>query len=166
MKIIVDAFEYKIWADQRTVQAVANVNKSAFSGSYKFFLQQINHMIIVEDLFKARLTNQRTPHENTNTDIVPEFSVLTDRLSESGQWYLSYASNLDKLNLEDFILFTFADGKPGSMSVAEILFHIINHSSYHRGSIAHALDLTNVPHPVDGYGIYIHEKEPKRREQT
>ncbi len=62
-------------------------------------------------------------------------------------------------------MFTFADGKYGSMSVEEILFHIINHGSYHRGSIAHALDLAAVAHPVDGYAIYIHEKEPGRREQ-
>ena len=51
------------------------------------------------------------------------------------------------------------------MTVEEILFHIVNHGSYHRGNIAHALDLACVPHPVDGYGIYIHEEEPQRRER-
>jgi len=52
------------------------------------------------------------------------------------------------------------------MNVEEMLFHILNHGSYHRGSIAHALDIANVPHPIDGYCAYIHEAEPDRREQT
>ncbi len=42
--------------------------------------------------------------------------------------------------------------------------HISNHGSYHRGNIAYALDLAAIAHPVDGYGIYIHEKEPQRRD--
>jgi len=164
--MINNAFKYKIWADKRALQAIGSVNKLRFQDSYKFLLQQVNHMIIVEDLFKSRLTNEFTPHNSTNTDIVPELSELTDRLSESGKWYLSYVSTLDKLNLEDLISFKFADGKFGSMRKGEMLFHILNHGSYHRGSIANALDLADVPHPIDGYGIYIHEKEPERREQT
>jgi len=61
------------------------------------------------------------------------------------------------------ISFTFADSKRGTMSIEEILFHVVNHGSYHRGSIAHALDLAGVPHPPDGYGIFIHNKNPERR---
>lgn len=49
------------------------------------------------------------------------------------------------------------------MSVEEILFHVLNHGTYHRGSIAHALDLAGVDHPPDGYGIFVHQAEPDRR---
>jgi len=52
------------------------------------------------------------------------------------------------------------------MNIEEILFHIVNYGSYHRGLIAHALDLAGVAHPADGYGIYIHEKSPERRNET
>ena len=63
------------------------------------------------------------------------------------------------------VSFRFADGQSGSMAVKEILFHIVNHGSYHRGSIARALDGAGVPHPPDGYGIFIHEREPLRRQR-
>ncbi|NRA19162.1 MAG: hypothetical protein HRU05_01635 [Oceanospirillaceae bacterium] len=39
------------------------------------------------------------------------------------------------------------------MTVAEILLHIINHGSYHRGNIAYALDLTSASHSIDEYGV-------------
>jgi uncharacterized damage-inducible protein DinB len=93
---------------------------------------------------------------------VPGFEELENRLRESTEWFVSYVSEFE--NGEEQIAFVFADGKRGMLNVEEILFHILNHGSYHRGNIAHALDLASVPHPIDGYGIYIHEIEPARRE--
>lgn len=162
--MFIQTFNYKIWADDRTLDAIDSINKDCFPDSYSFTLQQINHMVIVEELFKSRLTNDSAPHRTTNTDVVPAFDELNQRLKESGNWYRNYVSDLE--NGEELISFKFADGKLGKMSVEEILFHIVNHGSYHRGNIAHALDLASVPHPIDGYGIYIHEKEPERRERT
>tara|TARA_R100001129_G_scaffold94168_1_gene64064 strand:- start:739 stop:1224 length:486 start_codon:yes stop_codon:yes gene_type:complete len=156
------AFDYKKWADECTLRAIESINKYAFPDSYAFALQQINHMVIVEELFKSRLTSTSPPHTSTNTDIVPGFEELENRLRESTDWFVSYVSELE--NGEEQIAFVFADGKRGMLNVEEILFHILNHGSYHRGNIAHALDLASVPHPIDGYGIYIHEIEPARRE--
>jgi uncharacterized damage-inducible protein DinB len=155
------AYDYKRWADERTLRAIESINKDEFPDSYAFALQQINHMVIVEELFRSRLTNNSPPHTSTNTDIVPGFEDLENRLRESTDWFVSYVSELE--NGEEQIAFVFADGKRGMLNVEKILFHILNHGSYHRGNIAHALDLASVPHPIDGYGIYIHEIEPARR---
>ena len=164
--MIVEMFGYKKWADECILGAIGCIDRVSFSKPYKFTLQQVNHMVIVEELLKSRLACEPTPHESTNTESVPNFEELKNRLQESGKWYANYISTLEGKNGQVLISFTFADGKHGTMSVNEILFHIINHSSYHRGAIAHALDLANVAHPADGYGIYIHEKEPERRKQT
>lgn len=158
----IQALNYKKWADERTLRAIESLDKHAFPDSYRFVLQQLNHMVIVEELFKSRLINQPAPHTSTNTKLVPEFPELERRLLTSCNWYSGYASNLE--NREEKVIFTFADGKRGMMTVQEILFHIVNHGSYHRGNIAHSLDKASVPHPIDGYGIYIHEAEPERRE--
>ena len=164
--MIVQAFDYKQWADERTLDSIGRINRTVFSEPYAFVLQQINHMIIVEELFRSRLENMPPPHKATNSEIIPEFDKLKHRLVVSGKWYFNYVSDLDIEKKQRVISFKFADGNYGSMSVKEIIFHIINHGSYHRGSIAHALDLAEVAHPADGYGIYIHEAEPSRREKT
>ena len=160
--MFIQAFSYKKWADKRTLNAIENIDKGVFFQSYCFSLQQINHMVIVEELFKSRLTNNPAPHKSTNTEVVPDYEELRARLIESCEWYLDYVSSLD--DHSESVRFIFADGKHGMMTVEEILFHIVNHGSYHRGNIAHSLDLASVPHPVDGYGLYIHDKEPQRRE--
>jgi uncharacterized damage-inducible protein DinB len=159
--MLIRAFNYKRWADERTLRAIKNINRAEFPGSYAFALQQINHMVIVEELFRGRLENTPPLHKSTNTDVVPGFDELQIRLNESDDWYSSYVSEPGAR--EQPVSFVFADGKRGMMTADEILFHILSHGSYHRGNIAHALDLASVPHPIDGYGIYIHEKEPERR---
>ena len=160
--MLVQAFAFKRWADARTLDAVESIDQGAHGRSYAFTLQQLNHMVIVEELFRSRLLGETPPHSRTNTDQVPGLDVLGRRLDASNDWYSEFINNLD--SLERRISFVFADGRPGTMNVEEILFHIITHGSYHRGSIAHALEQAGVPHPVDGYGIYIHAAEPRRRE--
>lgn len=160
--MIIDTFKYKYWADERTLMAIKCIDENSFSEEYKFTLQQINHMIIVEDLFRSRLESMPEPHKATNTNCVPEFNELKSRLLESGKWYIDYVSNLSVEAGQNSISFRFTE-KGYSMKVDEMLFHVVNHGSYHRGSIARALDLANVAHPVDGYCAYIHEAEPSRR---
>ena len=102
--MLIQVFEYKKWADERTLNAIERVDKQLFPSSYSFVLQQLNHMIIVEDLFKSRLANSIAPHNSTNTDLVPDIAELKRRLLASGQWYLGYASEL--VNTKRAIAFT------------------------------------------------------------
>ena len=45
----------------------------------------------------------------------------------------------------------FVDGKQGMLSLEEAIFHLVNHGTYHRGAIGHALgraDSTGPPIPT------------------
>ncbi len=161
--MLVKAYNFKRWADDRTLNAVGRIDSDAFADSLAFACQQLNHIVIVEELFKSRLIGDSPPHGSTNTDPVPPLDDLARRLRSSNDWYLAYVATLEDGDGEQSVSFVFADGRRGAMTIEEILFHILTHGSYHRGSIAHALDLAGVAHPADGYGIYIHEKEPLRR---
>jgi uncharacterized damage-inducible protein DinB len=164
--MLINAFNYKQWADQRTLDAITRVNRQKFPSAAAFALQQLNHMVIVEELFKARLLGISAPHLSTNTEAVPEFHELNQRICESNQWFTHYVANLESEHRNQSISFQFADGKHGAMTRMEILFHIVNHGTYHRGAIGHALDLVQVPHPADTYTVFIHAAEPERRRQT
>jgi len=125
------AFQFKRWADERTLRAIETIDNESFADSHSFVLQQINHMVIVEELFISRLENKPAPHESTNTKMVPTFSELEARLMASNDWYCGYISNFN--NPDQQVTFTFADGKKGRMTVQEILFHVVSHASYQIG---------------------------------
>ncbi|MBS0354931.1 MAG: DinB family protein [Proteobacteria bacterium] len=156
--------KYKAWADQRTLDAVARIDRETHVAQFDFARQQLNHMVRVEELFRARLTGGAEPHDSTNTPELPPFETLAARLGASNQWLQDYAQALQPDHLEQRIHFTFVDGKKGALSREEVLYHLINHGTYHRGAIGHALDLAKAPRPADTFTVFIHATEPDRRE--
>ena len=161
--LISQAFGFKQWADRRTLDAAAQIDVSRFSDQIALIRQQLNHLVIVQELFAARLGSQPEPHGATNTAEVPGFEALQERYLASNKWYEQFITNRDLTTDDRILSFEFTDGKQGAMSQLEILFHIINHASYHRGTIARALDLAQVPHPADIFTMYLHDVEPSRR---
>lgn len=161
--MLIEAFNYKHWATQRTLAAIAQVDAVAFPATVAFACQQLNHLRIVEELFQARLLGDAPPHTATNSANVPPLELLAQRLEQLQAWYAAYVPALDAQQLQETVTFDFVDGRGGCMSRQEILFHIINHGTYHRGAIGHALDLVQVAHPADTYTVFIHEAEPERR---
>lgn len=155
--------EYKSWSDRRILDAVAQLTQSEHKSALDFARQQLNHMVRVEELFQARLRGLDDPHDSTNTEHLPELAELDARLMAANQWLLPYARSLTPTSLKENIAFTFVDGKRGRLSREEAIFHLINHGTYHRGAIGHALDLAGGHRPADTYNVFIHAAEPQRR---
>jgi uncharacterized damage-inducible protein DinB len=121
-------------------------------------------MVRVEEMFRARLSAAAEPHDSTNTPHLPELDELALRLNASNHWLQAFANGLQYEQLVEQIHFTFVDGKKGVMTREEVLYHLINHGTYHRGAIGHALDLANAPRPADTFTVFVHATEPHRRE--
>ncbi len=159
----VKLFLYKQWSDQRLFKAIAQINQEKYLDDYNFAKQQFNHMLIVEELFRSRLENKKALHTQTNTEVLPAFDELQQRIEHSHAWWIEFVENIQSDQIAEIIHFQFIDKKTGSLSIEEILFHIINHGTYHRGNIAHALHHAQVTHPADTYTVFIHQHEPERR---
>ncbi|MDQ9832748.1 DinB family protein [Acinetobacter soli] len=156
-------FLYKQWSNQRLFCAIYQINQSQFMQDYYFARQKLNHMIIVEELFRSRLEYNQSPHNQTNTSDLPTLQELQQRIAISDSWFIDFVQNLTKEQLSQMLHFQFIDGKMGQLSVAEILFYMINHGTYHRGNIAHALHHAQVAHPADTYTVFIHKVKTERR---
>jgi uncharacterized damage-inducible protein DinB len=164
--LLFDALRYKAWADRRILDAVTEINAQSFPSAMASPRQQWNHMVRVEEMFRARLLATKEPHSSTNSEVVPGLCDLGKRLAASNEWLQSYARSASPAQLQESIRFTFTDGKPGLLRREEILFHLVNHGSYHRGAIGHALDLANASRPADTFTVFIHSAEPHRRGKT
>lgn len=84
-------------------------------------------------------------------------------------WQLLNLENLQTINNENFnksskiihqknltekVSYTNSQGKQFSNTIAEILFHIVNHSSYHRGQLVSLLKAQGVEPTVSDYIFY------------
>lgn len=163
--LLMNTLRYKHWADDRTLEAAGRVEASRFPAEDAFIRQQLNHMVRVEENFRARLSGGLEPYATSNSEPaeVPALAGLAARLQASNAWLLAYAEQLDAAESGEIVRFRFVDGKKGAMSREEILFHLVNHGSYHRGAIGRALDQCGGLRPADTYTVFIHAAEPARR---
>lgn len=63
-------------------------------------------------------------------------------------------SIIDQYNLNDVVKHAKIKGKPFSKTVSEILFHIINHSTYHRAQIATEFRLSGLEPVMTDFIFY------------
>lgn len=61
---------------------------------------------------------------------------------------------LDHVDLDKQISYTTSRGDSFENTVKDILFHMINHSTYHRGQVATDLKRNNIEPPVTDYIFY------------
>jgi uncharacterized damage-inducible protein DinB len=156
-------FAYKAWAN---VELFAALHKLPATHAEQLHtcIRTLNHIYVVDCLFRARLAGESVPFHATNTKETPTLDQLRGDVEVTDAWYVDYASKLTDAALSRVLSFTFADGDAGQMSVEEILLHVSAHGAYHRGNVGQVLKSIDVVPPRDLYTKFLHMAEPQRRQ--
>jgi uncharacterized damage-inducible protein DinB len=157
-------FRYKAWANDELLTALARLGgNSPVTG---LAIKALSHSLVVDRIFAAHL--RRKPHAYTSANLIemPTLEDLSRDIGESDREYVDYVSRLDRDALAEPIDFVFTDGAPGRMSREEMLMHVINHGTGHRGQVSAVMLLNSVSPAKDGFTTYLHESEAWTRGRT
>ncbi len=156
-------FLYKKWANEELLETAKMQFDTLPKDDAHFFIRILNHTLVVDRIFAAHLTGLIHEYSATNTVETPSLAALTDAIATSDAWFCEYTQSLSEVELERMVRFQFTDGDTGTMSVKEILSHLINHGSYHRGAAGRALAVHSIAPPKDGLTGFLQRLEPDRR---
>ena len=162
-KVNYKLFLYKKWANEELLKTAKVQFDTLPQDDARFFIRILNHTLVVDQIFAAHLTGKSHNYNSTNTVETPSLAELAEAISISDVWFCEYTQNLSQAELVRSIPFKFTDGDTGRMSVEEILLHLINHGSYHRGAAGRALAVNSITPPKDGLTGFLHHLEPDRR---
>jgi uncharacterized damage-inducible protein DinB len=126
-------------------------------------IRTMNHIYVVDRLFRARLGDEPAPFDATNTPATPTLAQLRDDVAATDAWYQDYFARIAPPDLAETLEFTFTDGDVGHMTREEILMHVLVHGGYHRGNVGQVLKSISVAPPRDLYTRFLHQSEPLRR---
>ncbi len=154
----------KSWTNNQLFTALANVSAQAHPEAVHTALRTLNHIYVVDQIFRGHLTKTAHGYATTNTEATPSVDELHLAAAETDAWYEAYVKNLDPATLQDSISFKFTDGDAGRMTREEMLFHVLTHGAYHRGNVGQVLKSISVTPPRDLFTKYMHEREPARRQ--
>ena len=131
---------YKAWANHRLYQSLSELPGEELAARRQIvfgsILRTLNHVYAMDLVWRAHLEGKPHTFSTRNPEICPEFSDLRDAQQRIDDWYISYADDLQPEAGEVTVDFTFIGGGAGRMSRCDILLHVVNHATYHRGHIA------------------------------
>lgn len=156
-------FAQKSWANNELFSALAEVNAQAHPQVVHMAIRMLNHIYVVDRIFRAHLLGEPHGYSATNTEATPDLGTLQFEVAETDGWYEAYVAQLSDAQLAERIHFSFTDGDGGTMSREEMLTHIVVHGFYHRGNVGQMLKSIEVAPPRDLYTKFLHLREPERR---
>jgi len=156
-------FGYKSWANSELFSLLATL-PAEHSEQLHTCIRTLNHIYVVDRIFRAHLCDEQRPFDATNTKATPPLEQLRADVEATDTWYRNYVSSLSGSALSEGLAFTFTDGDRGRMSREEILLHVLTHGAYHRGNVGQVLKSLSVAPPRDLYTKFLHQSEPSRRE--
>lgn len=152
---------YRRWADRLLYQSLAAVPEQALSAPqpiiFGSLLRTLHHTYCMDLVWKAHL--EGVPHGLTsrNPDHCLAFEALHSAQADMDEWYVRYAASLDEAACDETLRFTFIGGGEGEMRRGEILAHVMNHATYHRGHVAMMMYGLSVPPPTTDLPVFLRD---------
>ena len=131
---------YNAWANKLIFDALAALPEGEAvkprATLFKNMVHTLNHNYVIDLIFQAHLEGREHGFAGRNTAEHPPLEELRRAQEGVDAWYIAWSDKITGAALEEGVRFTFVGGGEGAMTRGEILQHIVNHTSYHRGFVA------------------------------
>src|SRR5271156_6308980 len=131
-------YEYNSWANHRTLDACAPLSEEQFTrdlrASFRSLRDTMVHISWAEWLWLER-GQGRSPDKFSSTDF-PNLESVRRRWTEIERNLIEYIGALKPEDLERIISHKTTAGVPQAAPLWQMLQHLVNHGTYHRGQVA------------------------------
>ena len=131
---------YNAWANELIFAAVAALPEGEAvkprRSVFRNMVHTLNHNYVIDRIFRAHLEGRGHGYTARNTPDHPPLAELWLAQQELDKWYVDSFDAMDDTRLNQTVSFTFVGGGEGAMTRGEMLQHLVNHTSYHRGFVA------------------------------
>ncbi len=131
---------YNKWADELMFTAAAALPPGEATKVrptlFKNIVHTLNHIYVIDRIFQAHLEGRPHGYKARNTAEPPPLTELWRSQRMVDDWYVSWSDRVSAKELGERVEFEFVGGGQGAMTRAEMLMHVVNHTTYHRGFVA------------------------------
>ena len=149
-KIFEEYASYNLWADQRLSEAILQIpeetTKTIVLSSFGTIQLTLLHLLNASSTWWRRLNlieDSHTPgNDNHSID-----KILSGLLEQSTLWK-GWVKKSTGADLEQKLIYTNSKKEQFEQPIYEILLHVFNHNTYHRGQLVtmmRQLNLTTIP---------------------
>ena len=137
-ELIHQLYEYNQWANRKMLDVCATLTNEEFTrdlgSSFKSVRDTLAHIYGAEWIWRERLMG-RSPSGLPSPSDFPDLASLHAKLDEMDRAYIEYAAKLTPAEANRACVYKNQKGREFSDVVWQILQHLGNHGSYHRGQV-------------------------------
>ena len=155
---------YKAWANRITFPRVLALPEGEATRErpthFKSIAFTLNHIYVIDSIFQAHLENRRHGYTARNTPTCPPLAELWEAVQAMDKWYVDLSDRLSDDELSEMVHFQFVDGGDGAMTRGEIILHVVNHATYHRGFVGDMLNQEKVVPASSDISVFLRDARP------
>lgn len=152
---------YNAWADGLIFDAAAKLPGAQAvrprRSLFRNIVHTLNHNYIIDLIFQAHLEGRDHGFTARNTDTHPPLDELWRAQRAVDDWYIAWSDRTSDAALDERVAFRFVDGGHGVMTRAEMVLHVVNHTTYHRGFVADLFYQIPVQPPVTDLPVFLRD---------
>ena len=155
---------YNRWANDLLFAAVGALPSGEATkprvSLFKNMVHTLNHNYVIDRIFQAHLDRREHGYTARNTPEAPPLEELAHAQRSLDDWYIAWSDAIAPDALDERLDFAFIGGGHGAMTRGEMLLHIVNHTSYHRGFVADMFYQVPARPPVTDLTVFLRDACP------
>jgi uncharacterized damage-inducible protein DinB len=155
---------YKAWANERMLSAMASLPEGEATRERKthfgHMVHTLNHVYVIDCIFQAHMLGRPHHFQARNTPTHPPLAELAQAAHAVDRWYIDYVGTVRDETLSERIRFRFIGGGEGIMSRADMVIHVVNHATYHRGMVTEMMYQVPATPPVTDMTVFLRDVRP------
>ncbi|MBI1943781.1 MAG: DinB family protein [Betaproteobacteria bacterium] len=152
---------YSAWANRLIFDAVAALPPGEATkprqGLFKNMVHMLNHIYVIDRIFQAHLEGRPHGYGARNTPDHPPLEELRAAQQDIDAWYVAWSDRLTPAAMQEKVAFQYVGGGDGVMTRGEILLHVVNHTTYHRGFVAEMVYRVPATPPATDFTVYVRD---------
>jgi uncharacterized damage-inducible protein DinB len=150
---------YSAWANSLLYEALGELPEIELTNPRQIvfgnLIRTVNHVYTMDLVWQAHLEGRAHGFTTRTPDVAMSFSDLCKAQATLDTWYIHYAEEMSDGQSEEIVDFTFIGGGDGSMTRGNILLHVVNHTTYHRGHIAVMMYQISAQPPTTDLPVFL-----------
>ena len=150
-----------MWADQITFDAVAALPPGEATKQrptlFKTMIGTLNHNLLIDLVWQAHIEGRDHGFQARNIVLHDSLAELWQAQQAINQWYIDWSERQSALSLDETVHFQFIGGERSAMTRGEILLHVVNHATYHRGWIAEMFFQVPARNPATDLPVFLND---------
>jgi uncharacterized damage-inducible protein DinB len=154
---LLDLYAFNEWANEQFMRAVGalgqDVVRRDLGGSHRSIRDALAHIVATEWVWLERW-------DGNSPTVAPDWvegadvPVLREALAEVERGRAEYFDQLEDEKLRQPLSFTLMSGERRSLPLVDLILHVVDHSTYHRGQLATMMRQCGVAPPSTAFIEY------------